>query len=307
VHGVLLLDKPPGLSSNAALQRARRLLGAEKAGHTGTLDPMASGLLPLCFGAATKFAQASLEADKRYRATLQFGVATDSGDAEGAVIASSDPAAARVSRVALQEALRRFVGPIEQTPPMHSALKRDGRPLYAYAREGVTLELEPRRVVIHALDIVADDDAVVADRWTLDVHCSKGTYVRALARDLGDALGCGAHLGALRRTGSGDLDVGQAVRLEELEREGEAQRAARLLPPDRLVAGWPAVRLPAAEAARFMQGLRRRIDLPDLAQVRVYGPGEREFLGAGRVLAGDLMPTRLLSPDEVAAPEHAAA
>jgi tRNA pseudouridine55 synthase len=196
--------------------------------------------------------------------------------------------------------LARFTGAIEQVPPMHSALKRDGRPLYDYARAGIALELAPRPVVIHALDIVGPETADVSDCWSLDVRCSKGTYIRALARDLGEALGCGAHLAGLRRTGSGSFDVRDALSLEALEALDEPGRQARLLPPDALVAAWPSLCLDAAEADRFRHGLRRRIARPDAGAVRVYGPGEREFLGSGRVLDGELLATRLLSPDEVA-------
>src|SRR5262245_61143504 len=196
VHGVLLLDKPLGLSSNDALQKAKRLFNAEKAGHTGTLDPLASGLLPLCFGAATKFAQACLDADKRYRATLALGERTASGDRETPVLERREVA---VDRAAIDTALQRFTGTIEQIPPMHSALKKDGKALYAYARAGVELEREPRRVTIHRIDVVSWRGGELV----LDVACSKGTYVRTLADDIGQALGCGAHLSALQRTGAG--------------------------------------------------------------------------------------------------------
>jgi tRNA pseudouridine55 synthase len=292
VHGVLLLDKPLGLSSNDALQKAKRLLRAEKAGHTGTLDPMATGLLPLCFGAATKFSQVSLEADKTYRAVLRLGQRTTTADAEGEVIQERP---VLIDRVRIDEVAARFVGEIDQVPPMHSALKRDGKPLYEYARAGVEIERQARRVRIHHLDIVSWQ----GEHLEIDVSCSKGTYVRTLAEDLGEALGCGAHLVALRRTASGPLRVEQALTLEALAQMDEAQRDARLLPPDALVADWPPVRLPASEAARFLSGLRRRVDLPDAAQVRVYGAEPGAFLGSGHIVAGELIPTRLLSPAEV--------
>ena len=292
VHGVLLLDKPLGLSSNDALQKAKRLLRAEKAGHTGTLDPMATGLLPLCFGAATKFSQVSLEADKTYRAMLRLGQRTTTADAEGELIQERPVS---IDRERLDDVAARFVGEIDQVPPMHSALKRDGKPLYEYARAGVEIERSARRVRIHRLDIVTWQ----AEHLEIDVSCSKGTYVRTLAEDLGEALGCGAHLVALRRTASGPLRVEQALTLEALAQMDEVQRDARLLPPDALVADWTPVRLPAAEAARFLSGLRRRVDLPDAAQVRVYGPEPGAFLGSGHIVAGELIPTRLLSPAEV--------
>lgn len=292
VHGVLLLDKPVGLSSNDALQRAKHLYRAEKAGHTGTLDPLASGLLPLAFGAATKFSQASLDADKRYLAMLQLGQTRVGGDLEGEVIECRP---VQVTRETLHAACERFTGSIEQVPPMHSALKHEGKALYEYARSGVEVERAPRRVTIHAIDIVAGDH----DRWTLDVRCSKGTYIRTLAEDIGRALGCGAHLAALRRTGSGGLTLEQAVTLEALEAMSEAERDARLLAADALVADCPAVRLAAEDAARFLAGMRRRLDLPDAGCVRVFGPEPSAFLGSGHIVAGELISTRLLSPTEV--------
>lgn len=292
VHGVLLLDKPLGLSSNAALQRAKRLYRADKAGHTGTLDPLASGLLPLCFGAATKFAQVSLEADKRYRATLRLGVTTTTGDAEGQILQRSDvPVTAR----ALADACARHVGPIEQRPPMHSALKHEGRALYEYARAGQHVDRAPRPVRIHCIDIIE----AAPGHCTLDVLCSKGTYIRVLAEDIGRALGCGAHLSALRRLASGALTLERAYTLEQLEGMDEAGRDAVLLQADALVSHWPQVRLDEDDAARFLCGLRRRTALPDAAHVRVYGPQSEAFLGAGHIQGGELISTRLLSPVEV--------
>jgi tRNA pseudouridine55 synthase len=292
LHGVLLLDKPVGLSSNTALQRAKRLYRAEKAGHTGTLDPLASGLLPLCFGAATKFAQVSLDADKAYTATLRLGQTTNTGDAEGEVQLERP---VQVDHAAIDAACNRMVGPIEQLPPMHSALKKDGRALYDYARAGIEVERTPRRVTIHRLAVVEWQ----ADRLVLDIVCSKGTYVRTLAEDLGEVLGCGAHLAALRRTASGALRVEQAVTLDRLEAMTEAERDTLLLPPDTLIADWPAWQLPAEEAARFLSGLRRRVDAPDAPRVRVYGPGPQALLGAAHITAGELIPDRLLSPLEI--------
>jgi tRNA pseudouridine55 synthase len=292
VHGVLLLDKPVGLSSNDALQRAKRLYRAEKAGHTGTLDPLASGLLPLCFGAATKFAQASLDADKRYLATLQLGETRRGGDLEGEVLERRD---VQVTREALRAACDRFTGEIDQVPPMHSALKHEGRALYEYARAGVEVERAPRRVTIHRIDIVAGEHA----RWTLDVRCSKGTYVRSLAEDIGAALGCGAHLAGLRRTGSGALTLEGAVTLDALEAMDEAARDAQLLAADVLLADCPVVRLGPEDAARFLAGVRRRLPLADADCVRVFGPEPKAFLGAGHIAGGELISTRLLSPLEV--------
>jgi tRNA pseudouridine55 synthase len=291
VHGVLLLDKPIGLSSNAALQVAKRLYRAEKAGHTGTLDPLATGLLPLCFGAATKFSQVSLDADKGYRATLRLGVTTTTGDAEGEVM---DRRAVDVGRADVERACAAFAGPIRQRPPMHSALKHDGKPLYAYARAGVDVERETREVTIRRIAVVYG----AADIWTVDVDCSKGTYVRTLAEDIGAALGCGAHLSALRRTACGPLEVRAAHTLEALEALDEAARDALLLEPDALLADWPQVRLDDEGAARFLAGVRRRIPLPDAPRVRVYGPEPKAFLGGGHIQGGELISTRLLSPVE---------
>jgi len=292
VHGVLLLDKPLGLTSNDALQKAKRLYRAEKAGHTGTLDPLATGLLPLCFGAATKFSQVSLDADKRYLATLKLGITTTTGDAEGDVLQRRE---ADVSHAQMQAACERFSGEIEQIPPMHSALKRDGKPLYEYARAGVEVERVARRVTIHRISIVSGH----ADEWTIDVRCSKGTYVRTLAEDIGAALGCGAHLAALRRTGSGPLTLDDAHTLGELDAMSEAERDAALLNADALLADWPPVRLEREDAGRFLSGVRRRLSLPDAPNVRVYGPEPKAFLGSGHVAGGELIPTRLLSPTEV--------
>jgi tRNA pseudouridine55 synthase len=296
VHGVLLLDKPLGLSSNDALQKAKRLFRAEKAGHTGTLDPLATGLLPLCFGAATKFSQVSLDADKRYLATLQLGITTTTADAEGDVIEQREVA---VTRAQLEAACAQFTGLIRQTPPMHSALKRDGKPLYEYARAGIEVEREARAVTIHAIDIVAADNPGEHDRWTVDVRCSKGTYIRTLAEDIGRALGCGAHLAALRRTGSGALTLDSALTLDALADMNEAERDAALLDADALLADWPVLRLGTEDAGRFLSGVRRRLDLPDAPRLRVYGPEPRAFLGGGHITGGELISTRLLSPLEV--------
>ncbi len=292
VHGVLLLDKPLGWTSNDALQKAKRLFRAQKAGHTGTLDPLATGLLPLCFGAATKFSHVSLEADKRYTATLQLGQTTSTGDAEGELLKTRE---LRVDRAAIDAACARFTGRIEQVPPMHSALKHAGRALYDYARAGIEVERAARSVLIHHIHVIEWQQ----HRLLLDVHCSKGTYIRTLAQDIGEALGCGAHLAALRRTGSGLLSVDDAVTLEGLAALDEAARDALLRPADALLAGWPRVQLPGDEAGRFLTGLRRRVSLADAAAVRVYGPDD-DFLGSGHIAGGELIADRLLSPAEVA-------
>ena len=300
VHGVLLLDKPLGLSSQDALTRAKRIYRAEKAGHTGTLDPLATGLLPLCFGAATKFSQVGLEADKRYLAQIKLGVTTTTGDGEGEVL---QRCAVDVSQADMQAACAKLTGQIDQVPPMHSALKRDGKPLYEYARAGIELEREPRRVTIHRIDIVSGQHPQAAhdgiDEWTVDVLCSKGTYIRTLAEDIGKWLGCGAHLAGLRRTGSGPLTLAGAQTLEALSDMTEAQRDELLLAADSLIADWPVIRLDDEGAGRFLSGVRRRVAMPDTPRVRVYGPQTRAFLGSGHIAGGELISTRLLSPLEV--------
>ncbi len=302
LHGVILLDKPLGLSSNDALQKVRRLMRAEKAGHTGTLDPLATGLLPLCFGAATKFSQVALDADKRYTATLKLGQTTTTGDAEGEILQIRPVTPAQVNEGSIAQACQAFTGPIAQIPPMHSALKHQGRPLYEYAREGIEIERPAREVTIHAIDIVGWQ----ADELLLDVRCSKGTYIRTLAQDIGEHLGCGAHLIGLRRTGSGGVSLKGAVTLDAMQAMTELERDAYLQPADVLLNDWPDVLLSESEAARFLTGLRRRTHLADAAQVRVYGPLPEQGKGEGRVLlgsahikAGELIPTRLLSPAEV--------
>ncbi len=294
LHGVLLLDKPLGWTSNDALQKAKGLLRALKGGHTGTLDPLATGLLPLCFGAATKFSQVCLDADKRYRATLQLGQRTSTADREGEVI---EERPVLCDRAAIDQACARFTGRIAQQPPMHSALKHQGRALYEYARAGIEVERPAREVDIHRIDIVDWQ----APRLVIDVTCSKGTYIRTLAEDIGTALGCGAHLAALHRTGAGALDVAQAITIDDLAALTEDQRAARLLPADVLLADWPAVQLPDTEAGRFLTGLRRRVALADAPAVRVYASQPRAFLGAAHISGGELIPDRLLSPLEVQA------
>lgn len=282
VDGVLVLDKPVGVSSNTALQQARRLLGARKAGHGGTLDPLASGVLPLLFGEATKFAADLLDADKTYEATLALGVTTETGDAEGAVLARR---AVETDEAAVRAACAAFVGQIEQTPPMHSALKRDGKPLYAYAREGVVLDRPSRWVRVHALDVLHADLAAAPPQVTVRVRCSKGTYVRTLAEQIGSRLACGAHLAALRRIAAGPLDIAQAVTPQALEALAPEARASRLLPLDALLQTLPRVDLPEAEAARFRQG--QRLALQALAVAAALGPDRPSGAEAtGSTMAG---------------------
>jgi tRNA pseudouridine55 synthase len=300
LHGVLLLDKPIGWTSNDALQKVKGMLRAEKGGHTGTLDPLATGLLPLCFGGATKFSQASLDADKRYTATLKLGQKSSTGDREGEIVSTRR---VNCTLADVQAACQRFAGTIEQVPPMHSALKHEGRALYEYAREGVEVERPARTVTIHHIDIVSFHD----DAFVIDVSCSKGTYIRTLAEDIGEALGCGAHLTALRRTGSGALDVKDSISIEALQALTEAERDQRLLASDVLVSALPEVRLPDDEAGRFLCGLRRRVTLADAPAVRVYRQPHppdplkpsRAFLGTAHITAGELIADRLLTPVEV--------
>jgi tRNA pseudouridine55 synthase len=264
LDGVLLLDKPVGISSNAALQRVRRLLRAEKAGHTGTLDPLASGLLPILCGEATKFGAELLDADKAYEATLALGATTTTGDAEGAVV---ERHAVAIDEAALPSMAARFTGTIEQVPPMHSALKHAGRPLYAYARAGESVPRRARQVTIHELQV----GPLEGDRLRIGVRCSKGTYVRTLAQDIGAALGCGAHLAALRRTRVGPFRLADAIGLDELERIADHERLRRLLPVVVLVGHLPEVRLPEALADPFADGRPVRLAAPTPAgRVRVH-------------------------------------
>ncbi|TEA78442.1 tRNA pseudouridine(55) synthase TruB [Allopusillimonas ginsengisoli] len=231
LDGVLLLDKPEGLSSNHALQRAKRALDARKAGHTGTLDPFATGLLVCCLGKATKISGSMLEADKGYVATLQFGEETDSGDLTGNIVATADAGFTGIAHAELESVLTRFRGEIEQIPPMHSALKRDGKPLYKYARQGIELERPPRRVLIHKLELLRLEGL----RADVFVECSKGTYIRTLAQDIGRVLGCHAHLAALRRTRVGPFVVEDAIGLEALQAMSGPQSV--LIPLDAVPAG----------------------------------------------------------------------
>ncbi len=300
VHGVLLLDKPLGLSSNQALQRAKWLLRAEKAGHTGTLDPLATGVLPLCFGAATKFSQLHLDADKTYVATARLGIKTATGDAEGAVISER---AVNVSVDDLARVQALFTGPIRQVPPMHSALKKDGKALYEYAREGIEVERAPRDIVIYSLDIAfindpGDPTAPVRD-VSITAKVSKGTYIRTLGEDIGEALGCGAHLTSLRRIATGDFVASQCVSIESLEAMSEDERLAQLQPPECLVASHGRVTLGTEDATRFLSGLRRRGEWPDANEIAVFGREPAAFLGTAHVTANELIPGRLLNPIEI--------
>ncbi len=289
--GALLLDKPLGVSSNRALQEAKKLLGAKKAGHAGTLDPLASGLLLLLFGEATKLAGPLLDDDKEYVATLKLGEKTSTGDAEGQIIEEKPfgGTAAEIDAV-----LTRFTGEIEQVPPMYSALKRDGVPLYALARKGETVERAARRVRIAALERLG----LEGEQLRLRVRCSKGTYIRTLAEDIAAALGTCAHLAALRRTGCGRFRVEDAVTLEQPAGMDQARRAACLLGLEALLGGLPRAELDGEQALRFRNGQTLK-EFPGQGLQAVFGPGGA-VVGLGEAQAGALRPLRLLSASQAA-------
>jgi len=287
IDGVLLLNKPVSITSNAALQKAKWLLNARKAGHTGTLDPFADGLLPLCFGEATKFSGYLLKADKRYRAVMQLGVTTSTGDPEGEILTTH---AVNVSRDDVLAVLPGFIGEIEQIPPMHSALKHQGRPLYEYARAGIEIDRPPRKVTIRALDMIE----CAPPRVVLDVQCTAGTYIRTLAQDIGAALGCGAHLTALTRTAAGGFSLDQAHPLTALEALDAGERHAWLQPADCLVVHLPAVQLDDMDVTAICQG--RSITHPGAhaGLMRLY-TGTHRFLGLAHAEDGLLVSRRLIT------------
>ena len=289
VDGVLLLDKPSGISSNAALQKARWLFNAAKAGHTGTLDPMATGLLPLCFGEATKFAGELLDADKSYRATLKLGMTTDTADADGKVLETRPVS---INEAQWRAATADFCGEIEQIPPMHSALKRDGKPLYEYARVGIELERQARRVTIYGIETIS----FAGDQAIIDVDCSKGTYIRTLAADIGERLGCGAHLTALRRIKVVELNISQSLTLDAIEAALPEARDHLLRPADALLARLPIAYLSEPERARLLKGQSIFRQGSPTTVYRLYS--ENEFLGLGQQTSdGYLQPRRLMRAD----------
>jgi tRNA pseudouridine55 synthase len=294
VDGVLLLDKPLGITSQTAVTRARHLLMAAKAGHTGTLDPMASGLLPVCFGEATKFSHMLLDSDKTYAATVRLGVTTTTGDSEGEITGGS---AAVFTLAEIEAVLQRFRGESLQVPPMYSALKHAGQPLYKYARAGREIPRAARPITIAALDAVS----LQGDELSITVTCGKGTYIRVLAEDIGRVLGCGACLAGLRRTAVGAFQLGQgALTLEELEQTPPDARAARLLPVDALVAGLPRTDLDLQQARRIVAGQVLELQGQAIAGLtRIYGPGQ-EFLGVAERQADRLVARRLLAQAPVA-------
>jgi len=292
VSGIILLDKPLGFTSNAALQKVRWLLNAEKAGHTGSLDPLATGVLPLCFGEATKFSQYLLDSDKGYETVMQLGQTTNTGDAEGEVLQTRE---VTVGRADIEAALPAFRGPISQIPPMYSALKRDGQPLYKLARAGEVVEREPRSVTITRLELLESEGS----RARLSVGCTKGTYIRTLVEDLGEALGCGAYVAELRRTHAGPFELAQTVTLEALEQahaEGGNEALDRfLMPSDSGLLHWPLVCLSANSAFYWLHGQPVRApESPQFGMVRVQDDSGR-FLGIGEVSEdGRIAPRRLI-------------
>jgi tRNA pseudouridine55 synthase len=288
IDGVLLLDKPIGFSSNQALQQVKRLFQAAKAGHTGSLDPLATGLLPICLGEATKFSHFLLNADKSYRAQIRLGVSTTTGDAEGEVLARAE---VNVSQAALVTALAQLTGTVQQIPPMYSALKHQGRALYEYARAGESIERKARTVEIHEIRL----NQFAQDQLDITVTCSKGTYIRTLAEDVGRLLGCGAHLAGLRRLSTGHLGLEDACTLEQLEALSIEAREERLLPADIVIKDLPAVNLDADSAHYLMQGQAvwmSGINLP--GQLRLYA--DHVFLGIGEQKPdGKIAPRRLIA------------
>lgn len=288
INGILLLDKPLGFSSNQALQKIKWLLKAAKAGHTGTLDPLATGLLPLCFGEATKFAHYLTDADKTYVATIKLGITTTTGDAEGAVL-STHPV--NVNQVDFEKTSQQFIGEISQVPPMYSALKFEGKALYEYARAGVEIERQSRQVTIHAITL----NAFEIDVATITVRCSKGTYIRTLAEDIGKQLGCGAHLIGLRRTATANYDISQAITIEQFEAMGDERRLTMLAPPDSAVLHLPAITLDDDSAFYLLQGqaVWRSGAIPQ-GLLRLYNE-HKSFLGLGELQDdGKIAPKRLM-------------
>ena len=293
VNGILLLDKPGGLTSNAALQQVKHLYRACKAGHTGSLDPLATGLLPICMGEATKISAFLLEADKRYHATLKLGVRTVTGDSQGEILVRRP--VPRLDEDLLERALEHFRGRLEQIPPMHSAVKRNGIPLYKLAHQGIEVERTPREVMVYDLKVIARTE----DLLELEVHCSKGTYVRTLADDLGERLGCGAHVAALRRVGVGGFDGRRMSTMDDLTalaNEGPTVLDGLLLGMETGVEQWPDIRLNADAAYFFRQGQAVFVPhAPTCGLVRIYA-GEGRFLGVGHILDdGRVAPKRLVS------------
>ena len=293
LSGIILLDKPVGLGSTQVLQRVKNLFQARKGGHTGSLDRLASGLLPLCFGEATKISGFLLDADKRYRSTFRLGVVTNTGDAEGEVIERHDPP--QLDEGKILRVLAEFTGPIKQVPPMHSAIKHQGQRLYKLAHQGLTVERQPRSVTIYRLELLGFGDG----RLRVEVDCSKGTYIRTLAEDIGKRLGCGGSVESLHRFGAGPFDAKDMVSLRELEERAETGLAALdelLLPIEAAVAHWPGISLPDAVAYYLRRGQPVLVPhAPTEGWVRIFAGGDR-FVGIGEVLDdGRVAPRRLMN------------
>ena len=295
MNGILVVDKPAGISSNDVVQQAKRLFGAQKVGHTGSLDPLATGVLPLCFGEATKFSQYLLDADKKYWTQVRLGITTETADADGEVIAQADTSGITESQVTA--ALETFVGEIEQIPSMYSALKHQGQPLYKLARQGIEVERAPRRISIYSAELLQFSEASIE----LRVHCSKGTYIRSLAEDLGAALGCGGHVSALRRLAAGPYEEVQATTLDELREVVDVREMdALLLPVSSAVGSWPAVRLHEDTAHYVRQGQPVQVaHAPTDGWVQIFELAEEDrFLGVGEILTdGRVAPRRLVASD----------
>ncbi|PPD31487.1 MAG: tRNA pseudouridine(55) synthase TruB [Methylomonas sp.] len=288
VHGIVLLDKRQGVSSNKALQEIRRLLNANKAGHTGSLDPLATGLLPLCFGEATKVSALMLDDDKRYQVTFRLGVMTDTGDSEGIVI--REMPVPSFTEAELLDCLQQFTGPIEQVPPMYSALKHHGKKLYELAREGQIVDRPPRRISIHKLTLLAFDQESV----TLDVCCSKGTYIRSLAEDIGHAMATCATVTELRRTAAGIFAIEQAYTLEQLQSMNSAQLTECLIAVDAPLSDIPAISLTPEQAININHGQQILFTGQPMGTVRMYS--QQTFLGLGEILLNDkLAPKKIFN------------
>lgn len=290
IHGILLLDKRLGISSNRALQEAKRLYNANKAGHTGSLDPLATGLLPVCFGDATKVSGMLLDDDKRYRVVAQLGVRTDTGDLEGCIIETMSVPNFTIKTI--QSVLDKFKGEIEQVPPMYSALKQNGKKLYELARTGKTVERKARRITIFELELIKFQH----DLLELDVYCSKGTYIRSLAEDIGVALGCGATVKSLRRTQAGRFIIGQALSIEQLQELDEQAREGALIAADFPLDNLPAIHLDDRQTINIRHGQTLGLDLDKKISgpVRMYCADE--FLGLGEMrLDGKLAPKKLFN------------
>ena len=288
IDGVFLLDKPLGFSSNQALKKIQWLFNAKKAGHTGTLDPMATGLLPICLGEATKFSHRLLDAHKSYIATIQLGITTSTGDQEGEVISEKEVV---LNEAQLKDTLKKFIGDMTQIPPMYSALKFEGKPLYEYAREGIEIERKSRQIKIFDIKLINIEKSII----TIEVLCSKGTYIRTLAEDIGQTMGCGAHLKGLERTQTGNFQLSEALSIEALEAMPMASREKALMPIDVLIEELSSIKLNMAELDAIKKGQSIDFNSKNDKEVRLYSPSG-QFVGVGQPdLKGRLFPKRLIA------------